>query len=69
MSLLLECRISNEFEFDKIVEKMIDMFPELIYAENVLLEIPNDKAIKDMVYMIEVAYPATWTVEFEIMSS
>ena len=26
---------------EKIVEKMIDMFPELIYAENVLLEIPK----------------------------
>lgn len=68
MSLFLECRISNVVEFNKNVEKMIDMFPELIHAENILLEIPKDKAIKDMVYMIEVAYPATWTVEFEIIN-
>lgn len=68
MSLFLECRISNVVEFNKNVEKMIDMFPELIHAENILLEISKDKAIKDMVYMIEVAYPATWTVEFEIIN-
>ena len=30
---------------EKIVEKMIDMFPELIYAENVLLEIPKGQQL------------------------
>ena len=46
------------------VEKMINMFPELLHSENVLLDIPKDKKIKNLVYMIEVAYPATWTVEY-----
>ena len=49
---------------DKNVEKMINMFPELLHSENVLLDIPKDKKIKNLVYMIEVAYPATWTVEY-----
>lgn len=64
MSLLLEYHIYSEFEFDKNVEKMINMFPELLHSENVLLEIPKDKEIKNMVYMIEVAYPVTWTIDF-----
>ena len=64
MSLFLEYHIYSEFEFDKNVEKMINMFPELLHSENVLLDIPKDKKIKNLVYMIEVAYPATWTVEY-----
>ena len=64
MSLLLEYHIYSEFEFDKNVEKMINMFPELLHSENVLLDIPKDKKIKNLVYMIEVAYPVTWTIDF-----
>lgn len=43
---------------------MINMFPELLHSENVLLDIPKDKKIKNLVYMIEVAYPVTWTIDF-----
>lgn len=64
MSLLLEYHIYSEFEFDKNVEKMINMYPDLLHSENVLLEIPKDKKIKNLVYMIEVAYPVTWTIDF-----
>lgn len=64
MSLFLEYHIYSEFEFDKNVEKMINMFPELLHSENVLLDIPKDKKIKNLVYMIEVAYPVTWTIDF-----
>ena len=64
MSLLLEYKKASEFEFDQNVERIIETFPDLIQSENVLLEIPKDKEIKNMVYMIEVAYPTTWDIEF-----
>ena len=50
--------------FDQNVERIIETFPDLIQSENVLLEIPKDKKIKNMIYMIEVAYPTTWNIEF-----
>lgn len=64
MSLLLEYKKASEFEFDQNVERIIETFPDLIQSENVLLEIPKDKKIKNMIYMIEVAYPTTWNIEF-----
>lgn len=64
MSLLLEYKKASEFEFDQNAERIIETFPDLIQSENVLLEIPKDKEIKNMVYMIEVAYPTTWNIEF-----
>lgn len=64
MSLLLEYKKANEFEFNQNVERIIETFSVLIQSENVLLEIPRDKEIKNMVYMIEVAYPTTWNIEF-----
>lgn len=64
MSLLLEYKKASEFELDQNVERIIETFPDLIQSENVLLEIPKDKKIKNMIYMIEVAYPTTWNIEF-----
>lgn len=64
MSLLLEYKKASEFEFDQNVERIIETFPDLIQSENVLLDIPKDKEIKNMLYMIEVAYPTTWDIEF-----
>lgn len=64
MSLLLEYKKASEFEFDQNVERIIETFPDLIQSENVLLDILKDKEIKNMLYMIEVAYPTTWDIEF-----
>lgn len=64
MSLLLEYKKASEFEFDQNVERIIETFPDLIQSENVLLDIAKDKEIKNMVYMIEVAYPTTWDIKF-----
>lgn len=64
MSLLLEYKKASEFEFDQNVERIIETFPDLIQSENVLLNIPKNNAIENLVYMIEVAYPTTWNIEF-----
>lgn len=64
MSLLLEYKKNSEFEFDQNVERIIETFPDLIQSENILLNIPKNNSIENFVYMIEVAYPTTWNIEF-----
>lgn len=64
MSLLLEYKKNSEFEFDQNVERIIETFPDLIQSENILLNIPKNNSIENLVYMIEVAYPTTWNIEF-----
>lgn len=64
MSLLLEYKKASEFEFNQNVERIIETFPDLIQSENILLNIPKNNSIENLVYMIEVAYPTTWNIEF-----
>lgn len=64
MSLLLEYKKASEFEFDQNAERIIETFPDLIQSENILLNIPKNNSIENLVYMIEVAYPTTWNIEF-----
>lgn len=35
----------------------------MIQSENILLNIPKNNSIENLVYMIEVAYPTTWIIE------
>lgn len=63
MSLLLEYKKISEFEFDQNAERIIETFPDLIQSENILLNIPKNNSIENLVYMIEVAYPTTWNIE------
>ena len=63
MSLLLEYKKNSEFEFDQNAERIIETFPDLIQSENILLNIPKNNSIENLVYMIEVAYPTTWNIE------
>lgn len=64
MSLLLEYKKASEFEFDQNAERIIETFPDLIQSENILLNIPKNNSIENLVYMIEVAYPTTWNIKF-----
>lgn len=63
-SLMLEFEPNNKEKFEEILEKMIEFFPELKEEKNFLDGMPKGKTLLDVIYIIEVAYPTTWTVEF-----
>lgn len=54
---------------EEVRQKMLEQFPELLMPENCLEKLPDYGKMEDYVYSIEVAYPATWTVEHEMIDS
>ena len=66
MSLLLSYTRYDQIKFDLVRNKILDQFPELLMPENCLEKIPDHGKMEDYIASIEVAYPATWTVEYEI---
>lgn len=69
MSLLLSYTRYDQIKFDLVRNKMLDQFPELLMPENCLEKISDYGKLKDYIASIEVAYPATWTVEYEMIDS
>jgi len=69
MSLLLSYTRYDQIKFDLVRNKILDQFPELLMPENCLEKIPDYGKMEDYIASIEVAYPATWTVEYEMIDS
>lgn len=68
MSLLLSYTRYDQIKFDLVRNKILDQFPELLMPENCLEKIPDYGKTEDYIASIEVAYPATWIVEYEMMN-
>ena len=49
--------------------KILEQFPELLMPENCLEKLPDYGKTEDYIASIEVAYPTTWTVEYEMIDS
>lgn len=69
ISLLLEYTKHDQVKFDLVRDKVLGQFPELIMSENCYEKIPDNANLEDYIASIEVAYPETWTVEYEKIDS
>lgn len=69
ISLLLEYTQHDQIKFDLVRNKILEQFPELLMPENCLEKLPDYGKTEDYIASIEVAYPATWTVEYEMIDS
>lgn len=69
ISLLLQYTRYDQIKFDLVRNKILKQFPELLMPENSLEKLPDYGKLEDYVASIEVAYPATWTVEYELIDS
>lgn len=69
ISLLLPYTRFDQIKFDLVRNKILEQFPELLMPENCLEKLPGYGKTKDYIASIEVAYPATWTVEYEMIDS
>lgn len=69
ISLLLPYTRYDQIKFDLVRNKILEQFPELLMPENCLEKIPGYGKTEDYIASIEVAYPATWTVEHELIDS
>ena len=69
ISLLLQYTRYDQIKFDLVRKKILEQFPELLMPENCLEKIPDYGKMEDYIASIEVAYPATWTVEYEMIDS
>ena len=49
--------------------KILEQFPELLMPESCLEKFPGYGKTEDYIASIEVAYSATWTVEYEMIDS
>ena len=64
ISLLLPYTRYDQIKFDFVRNKILEQFPELLMPENCLEKLPDYGKTEDYIASIEVAYPATWTVEY-----
>lgn len=64
ISLLLPYTRYDQIKFDLVRNKILEQFPELLMPENCLEKLPGYGKTEDYIASIEVAYPATWTVEY-----
>lgn len=64
ISLLLPYTRYDQIKFDLVRNKILEQFPELLMPENCLEKLPDYGKTEDYIASIEVAYPATWTVEY-----
>lgn len=69
ISLFLEYTRYDQIKFDLVRNKILEQFPELLMPENCLEKLPDYGKTQDYIASIEVAYPATWTVEYEMIDS
>ena len=69
ISLFLEYTRYDQIKFDLVRNKILEQFPELLMPENCLEKLPSYGKMEDYIASIEVAYPATWTVEYETIDS
>lgn len=69
ISLLLPYTRYDQIKFDLVRNKILKQFPELLMPENCLEKLPDHGKMEDYIVSIEVAYPATWTVEYELIDS
>lgn len=69
ISLLLPYTRYDQIKFDLVRNKILEQFPELLVPENCLEKLPDYGKTEDYIASIEVAYPATWTVEYEMIDS
>lgn len=69
ISLLLPYTRFDQIKFDLVRNKILKQFPELLMPENCLEKLPGYGKTVDYIASIEVAYPATWTVEYEMIDS
>lgn len=69
ISLLLQYTRYDQIKFDLVRNKILEQFPELLMPENCLEKLPDYGKIENYISSIEVAYPATWTVEHELIDS
>lgn len=69
ISLLLQYTRYDQIKFDLVCNKILKQFPELLIPENCCEKLPNYGKTEDYIASIEVAYPETWTVEYEIIDS
>lgn len=69
ISLLLPYTRYDQIKFDLVRKKILEQFPELLMPENCLEKLPDYGKTEDYIASIEVAYPATWTVEYEMIDS
>ena len=69
ISLFLEYTRLDQIKFDLVRNKILEQFPELLMPENGCEEFPDYGKMEVYVASIEVSYPATWTVEFEMIDS
>ena len=69
ISLLLEYTKHNQIKFDLVRDKILGQFPELLMSENCYEKLPDSAKLEDYIASIEVAYPKTWTVEYEMIDS
>lgn len=64
ISLLLPYTRYDQIKFDLVRNKILEQFPELLMPENCLEKLPDYGKTEDYIASIEVAYPATWTIDF-----
>ena len=64
ISLFLPYTRYDQIKFDLVRNKILEQFPELLMPENCLEKLPDYGKTEDYIASIEVAYPATWTVEY-----
>ena len=69
ISLFLEYTRYDQIKFDLVCNKILKQFPEMLIPENCCEKLPNYGKMEDYVASIEVAYPETWTVEYEMIDS
>lgn len=69
MSLLLPYTRYDQIKFDLARNKILEQFPELLMPENCLEKLPDYGKTEDYIASIEIAYPETWTVEYEMIDS
>ena len=69
ISLLLQYTRYDQIKFDLVRNKILKQFPELLMPENCLEKLPDYGKMEDYIVSIEVAYPTTWTVEYELIDS
>ena len=69
MSLLLPYTRYDQIKFDLVRNKILEQISELLMPENCLEKLPDYGKMEDYIASIEVAYPETWTVEYEMIDS
>lgn len=69
ISLFLEYTRYDQIKFDLVCNKILGQFPELLIPVNCCEKLPNYGKMEDYIVSIEVAYPTTWTVEYELINS